>query len=78
MERRGEGEAGEGERHEAGAPGDSVPLLAALVAQRGVVERLRDAGRLGETVAERMATELDLDELGVGGEADRLTGAAES
>ena len=62
---------------DAGQPGDQIPLMAALDAQRDVVERLRDAGRLGEAVAERLETELDMDEMGAGGEADRLTGAAE-
>jgi Na+/H+ antiporter len=62
---------------DAGQPGDQHSLIEALHAQREVVARLRDAGRLGESVAERLETELDMDELGAGGEADRLTGAAE-
>jgi Na+/H+ antiporter len=62
---------------EAGQPGDQSPLMEALHAQRDVLARLRDAGRMGESVAERLETELDMDELAAGGEADRLTGAAE-
>ncbi len=62
---------------EAGQPGDQGPLLEVLKAQRDVVARLRDAGRMGESVAERLETELDMDELAAGGEADRLTSAAE-
>ncbi len=62
---------------EAGQPGDQGPLMEVLDVQRKVVARLRDAGRMGESVAERLETELDMDELAAGGEADRLTGAAE-
>ena len=58
----------------AGEPGDQHALLAALEAQRRVLERLRDAGHLSESVVERLENELDLDELGAGGEAKRLTG----
>lgn len=58
-------------------PGDKELLLAALDAQRGEVTRLRDADSLGESVVERLETEMDVDEMVVFGEADRLTGAAE-
>ena len=50
-------------------------LLAALDAQRRSINRMRDAGQLGESLAERLDTELDLDEMGVCGEGDRLTSA---
>jgi NhaP-type Na+/H+ or K+/H+ antiporter len=62
---------------DAGQPGDQSAVMVVLHAQRDVVARLRDAGRMGESVAERLETELDMDELAAGGEADRLTGAAE-
>ena len=62
---------------DAGQPGDQSAVMVVLHAQRDVVARLRDAGRMGESVAERLETELDMDELAAGGEADRLTGVAE-
>jgi Na+/H+ antiporter len=55
--------------------GDKTVLLAALEAQRSEVARLRDADRLGESLAERLDTELDIDDMVLAGEADRLTGA---
>ncbi len=41
-------------------------LLIALRAQRRVVDDLRDAGRMGSALAERLDTELDLDADGCG------------
>lgn len=58
-----------------GQPGDKVLLLAALEAQRAAINRMRDAGQMGESLAERLDTELDVDEMGVSGEGDRLTSA---
>jgi CPA1 family monovalent cation:H+ antiporter len=60
---------------DAGRPGDREVLLVALDAQRKAIDRMRDAGQLGESLAERLDTELDLDEMGVSGEGDRLTSA---
>ena len=61
----------------AGAGGTSHPcnqaLLQALDAQREVVNRLRDAGRLSGELAERLDTELDLDAMSARGEGTRLT-----
>ena len=48
-------------------------LQNALDAQRAVVNRFRDAGRMGSTLAERLDTELDLDELNAAGDGARLT-----
>ena len=48
-------------------------LLQALDAQREVVDRLRDAGRLSGELAERLDTELDLDTMSARGEGQRLT-----
>ena len=48
-------------------------LLHALDAQREVVNRMRDAGRLSGELAERLDTELDLDAMGARGEGKRLT-----
>jgi NhaP-type Na+/H+ or K+/H+ antiporter len=56
-------------------PGDKALLLAALQAQREEIARLREADSLGESVAERLETEVDIDDMVVLGEADRLTGA---
>jgi monovalent cation/hydrogen antiporter len=62
---------------EASADGPSHPrnqaLLHALDAQRDVVNRLRDAGRLSGELAERLDTELDLDAMSARGEGTRLT-----
>ncbi len=55
--------------------GDKALLLAALEVQRQEVARLREADSLGESVAERLETEIDIDDMVVFGEADRLTGA---
>jgi CPA1 family monovalent cation:H+ antiporter len=60
---------------DAGRPGDREVLLVALDAQRRAIDRMRDAGQLGQALAERLDTELDLDEMGVSGEGDRLTSA---
>ncbi|MEO7056191.1 MAG: sodium:proton antiporter [Caldimonas sp.] len=56
-------------------PGDRVLLLAALEAQRREVAELRDDDSLGEAPAERLETEIDIDDMVLFGEADRLTGA---
>lgn len=56
-------------------PGNKTLLLAALEAQRQEVARLRDADCLGESVAERLETEIDIDDMVVLAEADRLTSA---
>lgn len=53
-------------------------LLQALDAQRGVVDRLRDAGRMGSALAERLDTELDLDAMQAVGDGARLTDAGEA
>ena len=68
----GIGIASSGSRAE---PGDRDLLLAALEAQRKEVARLRDADGLGEALAERLETEIDIDDMVLFGEADRLTGA---
>jgi Na+/H+ antiporter len=52
-------------------------LLQALDAQRRVVDRLRDAGRMGSALAERLDTELDLDAMNAVGDGARLTDAGE-
>jgi Na+/H+ antiporter len=57
--------------------GDQPVLLAALAAQRQEIAQLREADRLGESVAERLETEIDIDDMLVLGEADRLTSADE-
>ncbi len=65
----------------ASAGGTSHPrnqvLLKALEAQREVVNRLRDAGRLSGELAERLDTELDLDAISARGEGTRLTGGGD-
>ncbi len=58
-------------------PGDKELLLDALEAQRTEVARLRAADRLGESVVERLETEIDIDDMVVSSEAGRLTGADE-
>jgi CPA1 family monovalent cation:H+ antiporter len=45
-----------------------------LDAQRHVVVRLRDDGEIGEALAERLNTELDVDAMRLSGEVARLTG----
>ena len=52
-------------------------LLQALDAQREVVNRLRDAGRMSGELAERLDTELDLDAMSARGEGRRLTGGGD-
>jgi Na+/H+ antiporter len=52
-------------------------LLIALHAQRDVVDDLRDAGRMGSALAERLDTELDLEAMGAVGDGKRLTDAGE-
>lgn len=46
-----------------------------LEAQRQEIARLRQTDSLSESVAERLETEIDIDDMVVIGEADRLTGA---
>ena len=53
-------------------------LLQALDAQRSVVNHLRDAGRMGSALAERLDTELDLDAMNAVGDGARLTDAGEA
>lgn len=50
------------------------PVAAALHAERQAVMALRDTGQIGESVAERLVTELDVDLMTVRGDAARLTG----
>lgn len=57
---------------------DKTLLLEALNAQRREIKRLRDADKLGESVVERLETEIDIDEMVVFGEGNRLTGADEN
>jgi hypothetical protein len=52
-------------------------LADVLDAQRTAVARLRDDGKLGESVAERLETEIDIDAMAARGESGRLTGAGE-
>ena len=52
-------------------------LLQALAAQRRVVDRQRDAGRMGSALAEKLDTELDLDAMNAVGEGSRLTDGGE-
>lgn len=68
---------------ELGIASDRVPLASdaetelartALAAEREVVSRSRDAGRIGEELAERLETELDLDEARLSGQAARFSG----
>lgn len=54
------------------------PFSIALNAEREVVTHMRDAGRIGESVAERLVTEVDVDAMVVGGNAARLTGSADA
>lgn len=51
------------------------PLAIALAAERTAVTRMRDAGQIGESVAERLVTEVDVDAMTVSGTAARLTGS---
>jgi len=52
-------------------------VLQALDAQRSVVNRLCDAGRMGSALAERLDTELDLDAMNAVGDGARLNDAGE-
>lgn len=52
-------------------------LLQALDAQRKVVNRVRDAGRIDSALAERLNTELDLDAMNAVGDGARLTNPEE-
>lgn len=60
------------------SPTHGPAVLQALEAQRGVVNRLRDAGRMGSALAERLDTELDLEAIKVAGDGARLTDAGEA
>ena len=53
-------------------------MLDALEAQRDIINRLRDAGRMGSALSERLDTELDLDAMGARNEGKRLTDGGES
>ncbi|HEU4697812.1 MAG TPA: cation:proton antiporter [Gemmatimonadales bacterium] len=69
--------AGDGRARAAALPGgeDGIRLLAAaLAAERAVVLRRRDAGRLDERSATRLEAALDLDEIALRGAAGELTG----
>jgi hypothetical protein len=52
-------------------------LLQALDAQYGVITAMRDAAMIGETLAERLVTEIDVDKTRIAGDINRLTGAAD-
>jgi Na+/H+ antiporter len=52
-------------------------LLQAIDAQRKVVNRLRDAGRMGSALAERLDTELDLDAISAVSDGAKLTDGGE-
>ncbi|MHB1245382.1 MAG: cation:proton antiporter domain-containing protein [Sulfuriferula sp.] len=52
-------------------------LLQALDAQRKMVDRLRDAGRISSALAERLDTELALDAMNAVGDGTQLTDAGE-
>ncbi len=54
-------------------PRECACMARAIEAQRGEVDRLRASGRLGETLSETLATELDIDAMRIGGESARLT-----
>ena len=57
-----------------GHPERAEPLVQALTAQRRVVETMGGAGRIGGALAERLVTEIDVDEMSAQGQASRLTG----
>jgi len=57
-----------------GHPERAEPIARALEAQRHVVETMGRAGRIGGPLAERLVTEIDVDEMGAQGQAARLTG----
>lgn len=50
------------------------PLVAALRAQRDLVQRMRAAALVSEPLAERLATEIDAESMRVQGDIGRLTG----
>lgn len=52
-------------------------VLNALEAQRNIINHLRDAGRMGSALAERLDTELDLDAMAARNEGNRLTSGGE-
>lgn len=54
-------------------PQHRAPLAAALHAQRAVVDQLRGDGRMGAALAERLDTELDLEEISAKAQGARLT-----
>ncbi len=66
-------EGGAGQR-----PEEREPLAAALEAQRAVVNQLRGAGKLGSALAERLDTELDIDEMSAQAQGARLTDGGDS
>ncbi len=55
-------------------PEERAPLVAALDAQRLVVDRLRGEGRMSAALAERLDTELDIESMSAHAEGARLTG----
>jgi Na+/H+ antiporter len=57
-----------------GHPESAEPIAQALTAQRRVVETMGGAGRIGGGLAERLVTEIDVDEMSARGQASRLTG----
>jgi monovalent cation/hydrogen antiporter len=57
-----------------GDPERAEPIAQALTAQRRVVETMGGAGRIGGALAERLVTEIDVDEMSAQGQASRLTG----
>jgi len=67
------GELGIASNHIASAAAANA-LHAVLDAQRRVVVELRDGGDIGEGLAERLSTELDVDAMRLSGEVARLTG----
>lgn len=54
-------------------PRECTGMARAIDAQRAEVDRLRARGHLGETLAETLATELDIDAMRIGGDNARLT-----
>jgi Na+/H+ antiporter len=79
FERIAEGDLGIARAGGAGQqPEQSAPLNAALEAQRAVVNQLRGAGKLGSALAERLDTELDIDEMSAQAQGARLTDGGES
>jgi hypothetical protein len=58
-------------------PQERASLAAALEAQRAVVNQLRGAGKLGSALAERLDTELDIEEMSAKGQGAHLTDGGE-